>query len=123
MNTATLITSTSPTRQSFRRLACVALFCILGTAQSWAGSSERSITVSFRDLDLSTLAGATTLYQRIQTAAKQVCSRSGGDPIEQMGWKACYRRATTEAVGKVNNPLLTAVHSGRTPEITAMLSK
>jgi UrcA family protein len=123
MNTAKLITSTSLVQQSFRRLACVALVCILGTAQSWAGPAEPSITVSFRDLDLSSLAGATALYQRIQAAAKQVCGRPGGDLVEHMVWKACYRHATAEAVGKVNSPLLTAVHSGRTPEITAMLSK
>jgi UrcA family protein len=122
MNTAMQITSKSMIPRSFCRLAFAALVCVLGTP-TWANPSEPSVTVSYRDLDLSSLAGATTLYHRIQGAAKQVCGRAGADLVEQMAWRACYRRATTDAVRTVNNPLLTAVHAGRRPEITAMLSK
>jgi UrcA family protein len=121
MSTAKLIVSKS--KVSFRRLACAALVCALGTASTWAASSPPSVKVSFGDLDLSSVAGATTLYHRIQGAARQVCGRPGADLVEQMAWKACYRHATADAVSKVNNVLLTAIHSGRTPEITAMLSK
>jgi len=32
----------------------------------------------------------------------------------------CYRGAIEGAVTKVNNPLLTAVHTGRPPRVTAM---
>jgi UrcA family protein len=123
MNTAMQITSTSMIDAPFRRLLLAALVCALGTAPTWAGPSEPSVTVSYRDLDLSSLAGATTLYHRIQGAARQVCGRPGVDLVEQMAWKACYRHATTDAVRRVNSPLLTAVHAGRRPEITAMLSK
>jgi UrcA family protein len=58
-----------------------------------------SITVSFRDLDLSSIAGATTLYRRIQAAAKQVSGYAGADLM------------------------LTAVHTGHAAEMPAMLSK
>lgn len=122
MNTSTPITSGSMTARCVRRVTLATVLCVLSTAPSWAAPT--SITVSFRDLDLSGIAGATTLYHRIQSAAKQVCGYApGADLIERAAWQACYRNATTEAVRKVNNPLLTAVHAGRKAEMTAMLSK
>jgi UrcA family protein len=122
MNTATSITSRSMTFGRARRVTLATLLCVLGTAPTWAATT--SITVSFRDLDLSSIAGATTLYHRIQSAAKQVCGYAPGITlIERAAWQACYRDATADAVRKVNNPLLTAVHAGRKPEMTAMLSK
>ena len=108
---------------SFRQLAFAALVCTLGSATAWAAPDARSITVSFRDLDISSIAGATALYHSIQHAAQQVCRTPGSDVLEQMAWKTCYRNATADAVRKVNSPLLTAVHTGRSPAVTAMLSK
>jgi UrcA family protein len=122
MSTSTSITSKSFTAGCLCRVTLATLLCVLGTAPTWAAPT--SITVSFRDLDLSSIAGATTLYHRIQSAAKQVCGYApGADLIERAVWQACYRNATADAVRKVNNPLLTAVHAGRKPEMTAMLSK
>jgi UrcA family protein len=122
MNTSTSITSGSMTARCVRRVTLATLLCVLGTAPIWAAPT--SMTVSFRDLDLSNLAGATTLYHRIQSAAKQVCGYApGADLIERAAWQACYRNATADAVRKVNNPLLTAVHAGRKADMTAMLSK
>ena len=100
------------------------IVCMAGITPAWSGIPDaRSITVSFRDLNLSEPAGAKTLYGRIQTAAREVCGRTGADFIEVSAWRSCYRRAVDDAVRKVNNPLLTAVHTGRTPAMTAMLSK
>jgi UrcA family protein len=115
--------STSTITRSFRQLALAALVCALGSATAWAAPDARSITVSFRDLDLSNIAGATTLYHRIQQAARQVCGRAASDLYEQIAWTTCYRNSTADAVRKVNSPLLTAVHTGRSPAVTAMLSK
>jgi UrcA family protein len=122
MNASTSITPKSISARRLRQVTLATLLAVLGTAPTWAAPT--SITVSFRDLDLSSIAGATTLYHRIQSAARQVCGYApGADLIERTAWQACYRNATADAVHKVNNPLLTAVHAGRKPEITAMLSK
>jgi len=122
MSTATLITSKLIPVCSFRQASVATLVCMLGSGPTWAAPT--SITVSFRDLDLSSIAGATTLYHRIQSAAQQVCGYApGADLIERAAWQACYRNTTADAVRQVNNPLLTAVHAGRKPEMTAMLSK
>ena len=120
MNTSISITSKSIPARCVLTLAT--LLCVLGTAPSWSAPEGPSITVSYRDLDLSSVAGATTLYRRIQGAAKQVCGTPGTNLIEQAIWKACYRDATADAVRKVNNPMLTAVHEGRKPAMTAMAS-
>ena len=100
------------------------IVCLLGITPAWSGTPDgRSVTVSYGDLDLSSPTGANALYRRIQGAAKQVCGYAGADLIEQSIWRGCYRHAIAGAVGKVNNPLLTAVHTGSPAAITAMLVK
>jgi UrcA family protein len=72
----------------------------------------RSVKVSYADLNLSTLAGATTLYRRIERAARTVCGpESSLREIQRYrDWKNCYESAVSNAVARVNSPLLTAVH-------------
>jgi UrcA family protein len=102
----------------------ISIVCALGITPAWSSiPGEYSVTVSFRDLDLARPEDANLLYRRIQGAAKRVCGNPGADLIEQSIWRACYRSAISDAVTKVNNPLLTAAHSGRPAPMTAMLSK
>jgi UrcA family protein len=104
--------------------ALASIVCMLGITPAWSGTTgARSVTVSYRDLDLSSPEGANALYRRIQAAAKEVCGHAGADLLEQSLWKGCYRNAIADAVGKVNNPLLTAAHTGRPTAVTAMLAK
>ena len=92
----------------------VALILILGLLATRAFSAEPvGITVKYGDLDLSTPAGAHTLYSRISGAARTVCGFEGTTLIDQAIWKSCYRGAISDAVAKVDSPMLTAVHTGR----------
>ena len=64
------------TQRSFHWLTAPAvLSLVLAAGQALAGSTDDppTVTVSFADLDLSKPAGAETLYQRIQAAARTVC--------------------------------------------------
>jgi UrcA family protein len=107
-----------------RLLALACVLGVVGTRPSMASPPrDPSVTVSFRDLDIGSSAGANTLYRRIQGAARQVCGPKGADLIEQYYWMSCYRHAIDDAVAKVNSPLLTAIHAHRPPAMTAMLSK
>ena len=112
------------TRQSNHRFRARALFavCLLGTTIAWAGPpATRSVAVSFRDLDLSTPSGAAKLYRRIQAAARSVCQYEPTSPREPIIWQYCVRPTVDAAVAKVDNPLLTALHSGHSsPAVTAM---
>jgi UrcA family protein len=122
-----------------RRLVARRLACSLAslTALALAGSalaqerqdmSVKSMTVHFGDLNMSTTAGATALYQRIRGAARMVC---GAEDAYERGlyarlyWHRCYESAVNDAVDKVHSPLLEAVHRQSTPETpnTAMLRR
>ena len=72
-------------------------------------------TVSFRDLDLSTSSGAEALYERIATAAREVCRGA-----ELASLHECRSRAVDDAVKGVGSPLLSSIHRstiGRTENL------
>jgi UrcA family protein len=61
--------------------------------------------VRFKDLDLSTGAGARTLYERIAAAANVVCR---GVPHASV--RSCRTQAIDDAVRTVGSPLLSSMH-------------
>ena len=117
-----------------RRLACSAALvtavalAVGALAQEQQRAGVRTVTVRFGDLDLSTTAGAKTLYQRIRGAARMVC---GEDEEHELSLdsrhyrNSCFQSAVNGAVDKVHSPLLRAVHRQSTPAApdTAMLSR
>jgi UrcA family protein len=118
-----MIVSTCKSSHHFRSLALFAV-CLLGTPIAWAGPPPtRSVEVSFRDLDLNTQSGAAKLYRRIQVAARSVCQYEPTSPREQSIWQYCVRPAVDAAVAKVNNPLLTELHSGHRPAAATAMNK
>jgi UrcA family protein len=96
------------------------LACVLVAFNAHAGDQGRSETVKFADLNLSTQAGVEALYKRINAAAWRVCRQPAG---EQAAARTCERKAESDAIGKVNAPLLTAFYQQKTgghpPTITA----
>jgi UrcA family protein len=107
-------------RSSTWLVALTAVSCTLGAGRAFAAPETeevRSVTVSYADLNLSTVAGARSLYHRIQGAARTVCPQEGvRDLGRYYGWKRCYEGAIANAVAKVNSPLLTEVHGSKTGE-------
>jgi UrcA family protein len=101
------------------------VICLPGVTTTWADpSGTHSAEVSFRDLDLNTQAGAAKLYRRIQGAAQRVCGYEATLVKARSTWQHCVRPTVDAAVTNVNNPLLTALHTGRSsPAATAMLGK
>ena len=69
--------------------------------------------VTYEDLNINTLAGASILYHRIEHAARQVCG-ADGEPAPHGQWRTCYRMAIAAAVAKVDSPWLTAIHDTKT---------
>ena len=118
---------TSTRRPAFCSVAFTSIACLLGAAQASADPAVggRSVTVNYRDLDLATIAGATTLYQRLQGAARSVCDGPATGLHAYQEWRSCYQAAIADAVAKVNSPLLTAVHRGpdKNANITAMVTR
>jgi len=85
--------------------------------------AARSQAIRYADVNLATIAGATTLYHRIQGAARFVCGEEGRSLGEQQAWKQCYQSAVGEAVAAVNSPTLTTVAAGHEAPVTAMLGR
>ena len=114
-------TLTPKLKYPLRSFVFVAI-CLLGVTIAAADpSGTRSVVVSFRDLDLSTQAGAQKLYRRIQGAAQRVCGYEANLVKAYSIWQHCVRPTVDAAVAKVNNPRLTALHSGHSsPVVTAM---
>ncbi len=87
------------------------LTCALLAANAYADDQVRSETVRFADLNLGTPAGVEALYGRIHAAAGRVCDQPGG---RMPAVRACITKAESEAIGKVNQPLLTAYYQKKT---------
>ena len=117
-------------RSSHLLLALAALACALGTAPVSATPSAeggRSVTVSYADINLSSPAGATVLYGRINRAASLFCG-AGPNPADlgrRVIWRACVDGAVANAVANVDSPRLTALHAKATGNktLTAALSR
>ena len=83
------------------------------------GTSVTSVTVTYDDLNLASPAGAKTLYARLESAATRVC---GGAPNllqelqKQSNFRSCHDRALDNAVGKVDDARLHALHRPRVTE-------
>jgi UrcA family protein len=75
------------------------------------------VSVSFADLNLSSVQGAATLYQRIKAAASSACERSSRNEVDAFGQirtLKCAQRAVRMAVKKNGAPLLIAVYNAHT---------
>ncbi len=79
--------------------------------------SGNAVTVSYRDLNLATREGASTLYARINHAAHTVCA--AGD-IRDLGAVAaaetCQREAVAQAVHTVHSEQLAALFNAKIPQ-------
>lgn len=108
----------------FAYSTAIVLACLLVASNAVADDQIRSETVKFADLKVDSSAGAEVLYRRIQSAARRVCSYDATSIQGPSVWQNCVRPAVDAAVAKVNNPQLTALHTGHTPApVTAMISK
>jgi UrcA family protein len=87
------------------------LACTLVAFDAHAGDGIRSETVKFADLNVDTPAGAEALYGRIHAAAWHVCQQPPG---ALQGARTCMKRAESDAIGKVNAPLLTEFYQKKT---------
>ena len=96
-------------RMSILTVAALLIAVVAPNAFAADTSETSSRVVRFGDLNLSTEEGVRTLYHRIQGAASRVCREAAGPDGIFWYWK-CYENAVANAVNKVNNSHLTAMH-------------
>jgi len=89
------------------------------TAVARAGAADYDVpmqVVKYADLNLDSLAGASTLYRRIERAADWVC----GSPLDvrefsiSVRLRSCKEQAIERAVNAVNSTALTSLHLAKT---------
>ena len=78
----------------------------------FGNTAVRSRVVSYRDLDLSNYDGARTLLQRIDGAAKTVCSPEASvrDFNDNVDYRGCMYDAVSNAVADVNTPTVSDLY-------------
>jgi UrcA family protein len=99
-------------------LVAIAVFGAVGAgfaSVAAAGSPELlQITVAYGDLNVSTARGAATLYNRIRTAAQEVCwPLDHGDVSSMRQMAVCTNKAIVDAVTSIDQPALFAVYNAR----------
>ena len=111
MNTTTL-------SQPIRRTLAVALIgeFVFGFGTNTAAADESGVpkaNIRFGDLNLATPQGAKLLYERIVSAAYDVCQsfdRDRNDNADPLALHACVRKIIADAVVKVGKSTLYAVN-------------
>jgi UrcA family protein len=94
------------------RALVIAAASLFASVASATDGSEVSTVVKYRDLDPTLTADAQRLYARLKYAAQKVCgSYDSRDLQMQRLQEACYDKALSNAVEKVNEPTLTALHA------------
>ena len=87
----------------------------LSAPQSRRGAETRSVTVNFADLDLSKPAGAKTLYVRLESAARKVCSPAvQRDLAAHRDWRNCFADALDNAVAETGAVAVAGWHRDHT---------
>ena len=100
-------------------LVALTVFALGAPAMAAAADNSNlkgvSVKVSYGDLDLEKSEGAKVLYRRLQHASRQVCGarglRGNRSIREAVMAQDCYENALSEAVARIDNDLLTELHS------------
>jgi UrcA family protein len=69
--------------------------------------------VSFRDLNLNSAEGVAVLYNRIRSAAHEVCADPDRWDLSEMKLRPCIDDAVARAVAQVNRPMLTSLYQAK----------
>ncbi len=111
-------------------LAAIAMSSLIGVSSAYANPAEApTIVVSYGDLDLSHANGVSTLYRRINQAARKVCapldvSQSVAPASMAEAHKTCLSNAVSGAVAKIDKPEFTAYVNAKTaPSLLKLASR
>jgi UrcA family protein len=105
-------------------LAAATLATGAGSAPTAFAADQNTVStiVKFSDLNLASQEGAKTLLHRINHAARVVCEPEPNfsSTGEVNDWRNCIANATSEAVSRLDSPMVTAQYSGGQPSKTQL---
>jgi UrcA family protein len=82
------------------KIAILAAAAALGTGAALAPAHAESVTVNYKDLDLTTAEGKSKLARRLDTAARTTCgygSSTTGSRMPSASASACYKEARAKS--------------------------
>jgi UrcA family protein len=80
-----------------------------------AYEEPRNVVVRYSDLNLSQPQDASTLYNRIQRAAREACEDDEASSLVRLQrFHRCVNQAVTNAVAAISSQLLTEIHEAQT---------
>jgi UrcA family protein len=95
----------------------------MGVGHAYAAGPDfetRTLRVRFQDLDLSQPRDAQRLYQRIQTAAREVCDNGLLMSLDVAAKEyTCREQAVTHAVEQIGSARLTQIHQSATQRLAS----
>lgn len=71
------------------------------------------ISVTYQDTAFATRDGTANVYRKLKSAARKVCGLGAGGSLtldQRTRGEACVDAALTDAVQRINRPMLTSVH-------------
>ena len=87
---------------------------LAGMAAAPSHIDDAAVKVSYSDLNINNEAGAKVLYSRLQRASQEVCGVGSHNIVrsltETKKARACYEKALTAAIEKLDSELLTVIH-------------
>jgi UrcA family protein len=85
----------------------------------------KSVTVSFRDLDLGTEQGAEEMLKRLERASRRACRRADGrsEMLTRRDYLACRAEAMETSVAQLNQSLVTERFYAQTARRMLVASK
>jgi len=96
---------------TFTLSSLLGLAAAVGIGSTLPAAEAPSVTVSYRDLDLSRPADVQRLYHRLQEAASGVCmAPSVADLARRAAFNRCYQSVLESAVSEVHSPQLLALY-------------
>jgi UrcA family protein len=98
-------------------LATMAITLVVNVAHAHPPWDPPRKAVKFGDLNLNTPEGASVLYKRLTTAAKEVCDVFDDSIFphsHEAQVNACIDEAITRAVIQINRPMLTNLYRAKT---------
>ena len=99
----------------------IALALVLAGLSSPVFAGRSSEKVDFSDLNLNQQRDVAVLYERIQSAAEQVCKDDTAIwGYHRKAFHRCFARTMDKAVSQVDNPALTAYHLDRHQQVAKL---
>jgi len=94
-------------------LGGLAACCLLGVVGLALAGQPDAVVVTYGDLDLNTHGGVTTMYARLESAAKSACAQDE-EPWSDGGAASCVDSTVRQAVSRIGAPRLVMLYETRT---------